>query len=59
VTGKVQRQTCPSRRWRTLTGQWESCLEHLEERPEGSAARGDRLDCDAEEVIDTTLAEVS
>src|SRR5690606_4205086 len=24
VTGKVQRQTCPSRRRRTLTGQWES-----------------------------------
>jgi hypothetical protein len=37
VTGKVQRQTRPSRRWRTLTGQWESCFEHLDERPEGSA----------------------
>lgn len=39
VTGKVQRQTCPSRRWRTLTGQWESCFEHLDERPVGSATR--------------------
>ncbi len=39
VTGKVQRQTRPSRRWRTLIGQWESCLEHLDERPRGSAMR--------------------
>ena len=39
VTGKVQRQTRPSRRWRTLIGQWESCFEHLDERPRGSAMR--------------------
>src|SRR5690606_19942496 len=31
VTGKVQRQNCPTRRGRTLTGQWESCFEHLDE----------------------------
>lgn len=24
---EVQRQTCPSRRWRISTGQWESCPE--------------------------------
>jgi transposase-like protein len=42
VTGQVQRQTCPSRRWRISTGQWESCLEHLDERPEGSATEWGR-----------------
>jgi len=39
VTREVQRQTRPSRRWRTLIGQWESCFEHLDERPRGSATR--------------------
>jgi transposase len=39
VTGKVQRQTRSSRRWRTWTGQWESCREHLDERPGRSAMR--------------------
>ena len=28
VTGQVQRQTRPSRRWRISTGQWESCPRH-------------------------------
>jgi hypothetical protein len=40
VTFEVQRQTRPSRWWQALTGQWESCLEHLDERPGRSAARG-------------------
>ena len=39
VTLEVQRQTRPSRRWPSSIGQWESCLEHLDERPEGSATR--------------------
>jgi transposase-like protein len=34
---EVQRQTRPSRRWRISTGQWESRLERLDERPERSA----------------------
>lgn len=37
---EVQRQTRLSRWWQALTGQWESCLEHLDERPGRSAARG-------------------
>jgi hypothetical protein len=40
VTFEVQRQTRPSRRWSSSIGQWESCLEHLDERPEGPARRG-------------------
>ncbi len=40
VTFEVQRQTRPSRRWQALTRQWESCLEHSDERPGRSAARG-------------------
>jgi SRSO17 transposase len=41
VTYEVQRQTRPSRRRRACTGQWESCLEHRDERPAGRP-RGDR-----------------
>jgi hypothetical protein len=40
VTFEVQRHTSPSRRWRASTGQWESCFEHLDERPAGPAEGG-------------------
>src|SRR5919107_174220 len=59
VTFEVQRQTRPSRRRPSPIGQWESCLEHLDERPEESATRGPGPTKDTHDDTDTRTSPVT